>query len=79
MNMKDKRKALEEQLAESHDWTCREPHYSGIGNELVCTDVCRICGLEKHTSTHHLTRWHDSETGQDLTLRQAAARGCVEE
>jgi hypothetical protein len=77
MNMKDRREALEEKLEEGHDWTISEPRF-GQGDELIHSAVCRICGLERHRSTHHLTRWHDSETGQDLTLRQAAARGCIE-
>ena len=81
--MKDSTKKLLAQVDDAHDWQLGQA-YSGGGTELHSTDVCRVCGLRRHWRNDSQNdiedefRFSDSETGDDLTLRQAVARGCAE-
>ena len=80
--MKDSTKKLLAQVDDAHDWQ-EGQCYSGGGTELHATDTCRVCGLRRHWRNDPQNdiddeyRFSDSETGEDLTLRQAAARGCA--
>lgn len=81
--MKETTRALLHQITHAHDWDDGQV-YGGRGLQLSCTDVCRVCGLVRH--------WHDDrqhgprnqytfthgETGEPLTVRQAAALSCCE-
>ena len=80
--MKDKTKDLLNLVDEDHDW-CEGQTYSGGGTEYHSTDICNICALRRHyesdsqndVAPHY--RFSDGETGDDLSLRQAVARGCA--
>jgi len=81
--MKKTTAKLLEQVDEEHDW--KEGQTSAFGGVGVRrTDVCRVCGLQR--------RWEDDwqndindeytffdENGNELTLREAAARKCLPE
>lgn len=79
--MKEQTKELLDKVDEAHDWA-EGRTYGGSGTQLSSTDTCRICGLRRHWFSDRQNgvdgeyRFSDSETGEDLTLRQAAARGC---
>lgn len=80
--MKDTTKALLEQIEEAHDWQ-EGQMYSGGGTIFKSTDVCRVCSLRRHYFSDSQNgvsgsyRFSDGETGEDLSLRQAVARGCA--
>lgn len=79
--MKAKTNELLEQIDAAHDWTDGQVYSQG-GTSMRSTDVCRICSLRRHWSSdrqngnHGEFRFSDGETGNDLSLRQAAKRGC---
>lgn len=81
--MKDTTKKMLQTIDEVHDW-CEGQMFSRGGTELHSTDTCRVCGLRRHFRDDDQNgvdaeyRFSDSETGADLTLRQALARGCAD-
>lgn len=82
--MKVKTLELLDQISEAHDWSEGQV-YGGSGTKLSSTDTCRICSLRRHWSSDRQNgndgeyRFSDGETGQDLSLRQAAGRQCLSE
>jgi hypothetical protein len=80
MTKKELTKELLEKVDEKHDW--REGRvWGGNGTYLSSTDVCRICGLQRHWESDRQNGidWEytfSDEQGQPLTLREAAAREC---
>jgi hypothetical protein len=80
--MKETTKKLLEAIAEAHDWEDGQAYSSG-GTELHSTDTCRACSLRRHYRSDRQNgiesqyRFSDGENGEDLSLRQAAARGCA--
>ena len=79
--MKDTTRKMLEQIEEAHDWLEGQV-YSNGGTSLRSTDRCQACGLRRHyhSDTQNNVpanyRFSDGETGEDLTIRQALARGC---
>ena len=77
--MKTHTKELLDRVGEKHDWKEGQVH-GGSGTQLSCTDVCRVCALER--------RWFsDRQNGVDgdysffmkgepISLREAAALDC---
>lgn len=80
--MKKSTEKLYGQVKEAHDWNEGQV-YGGSGTQLSSTDTCRVCGLRRHYFSDRQNgvdgeyRFSDSESGEDLTLRQAVARGCI--
>ena len=80
--MKESTKKLMVQVGKEHDWSEGQV-YSHGGTHMTSTDTCRACGLRRHWTIDPQNgndgeyRFSDSETGEDLTLRQAVARGCI--
>lgn len=80
--MKDTTRKMLDQLDAAHDWA-RGQTYGGSGTRLSRTDLCRVCNLRRHwlddsqNNIDDQTRFSDGETGEDLSLRQAMARGCA--
>lgn len=80
--MKAKTEELLNQIDEAHDWNEGQV-MGGGGTRLSSTDMCRICSLRRHYFSDHQNgvkpeyRFSDGVTGNDLSLRQAAARGCA--
>ena len=80
--MKKTTKKMLEDIDAAHDWL-EGPVHAGSGTRLSSTDTCRVCGLRRHFFCDRQNeigreyRFSDSETGEDLTLRQALARGCA--
>jgi hypothetical protein len=81
--MKDKTKKLIEQLEQNHDWEHGQTRGGG-GTRYSSTSACRVCALRWHSFSdsqngiENQYRFSDGETGEDLSLRQAVTRGCVE-
>lgn len=79
--MKAQTRTLLKQVDEAHDWNEGQV-YGGSGTQFSSTDICRVCSLRRHYSSDRQNgnngeyRFSDGETGQDLSLRQAAQRGC---
>jgi len=79
--MKATTQKLLDAIDAAHDWA-EGPVYAGAGTQLSSTDTCRVCSLHRHQSSNRQTgsvaeyRFSDGETGEDLSLRQAAARKC---
>lgn len=73
---------LLEQVDQEHDWREGQTRSHG-GTYLERTDTCRICSLRRNwqddyqNGIYHEYRFSDGETGRDLSLRQAAGRGCL--
>lgn len=80
--MKEATKQMLEEIDGAHDWLGGQV-YGGSGTRLSSTDTCRVCGLRRHFFSDSQNgvgreyRFSDGETGEDLTLRQALARGCA--
>jgi len=80
--MKATTQKMLDQIDNAHDWTGGQV-YSGGGTEYHSTDRCQVCGLRRHYKSdkqHNIApnyRFSDGETGDDLTIRQALARGCA--
>lgn len=80
--MKERTRQLYDAVDEAHDWAEGQVR-GGSGTQLSSTDICRVCGLRRHWFSDRQNgiegeyRFSDGETGGDLTLRQAAARGCL--
>ena len=66
----------------AHDWEEGQMR-GGSGTQLSGTDTCLVCALRRHYYSDQQNgvagsyRFSDGETGQDLSLRQAVARGCA--
>lgn len=80
--MKANTRKMLDKIDEAHDWI--EGHvYSSGGTEYHSTDRCQVCGLRRHYHSDSQNgvapnyRFSDGETGEDLTIRQALARGCA--
>jgi len=79
--MKASTQKLLTQIEQQHDFAFGQT-YSNGGTEWHRTDTCLVCGLRMHSycdpqnDIDLVTRFSDAETHSDLTLRQAAARGC---
>jgi len=79
--MKATTQKLLDAIEAAHDWA-EGPVYGGAGTQLGRTDTCRVCSLRRHWSSDRQHgnvgeyRFSDGETGDDLSLRQAAARKC---
>jgi hypothetical protein len=82
--MKETTKQLFDKLDAAHDWNNGQVYGHG-GTRYTSTDVCRVCALRRHYLSDSQNgiadtyRFSDGETGADLSLRQALARGCAEE
>jgi len=81
--MKEITRKLLEQVDEEHDWREGGVHSRG-GTELNRTDVCRVCGLQRYWEDDSQNNINDEytfidENGNELTLREAAARKCLSE
>ncbi len=82
--MKEKTRKMIDELDSEHDFENGQTYSSG-GTEYHSTDVCRICGLRRHwrndvqNGIEDAYRFSDAENGEDLTLRQAVARKCIED
>jgi len=80
--MKESTQTLLDKVDSAHDWNEGHVRSSG-GTRLARTDTCRICSLRRHWFDDHQNeiyneyRFSDGETNQDLSLRQAVARGCL--
>jgi hypothetical protein len=80
--MKESTRKLIDQIDADHDWQNGQT-YGGSGTQLSQTDTCRVCSLRRHwfsdsqNGIEDSYRWSDGETDEDLSLRQAAARGCA--
>jgi hypothetical protein len=80
--MKDSTKQMLESIDNAHDWQ-EGQMYSGGGSRMSSTDICRVCSLRRHYLSDEQNgideqyRFSDGETGADLSLRQALARGCA--
>jgi len=80
--MKDTTQKMLDQLDAAHDWAFGQTR-GGDGTYLTTTDICRVCSLRRHwvddsqNDIHSDYRFSDGETGKDLSLRQAVARGCA--
>ena len=80
--MESKKEDLLRQVDKAHDWTDGQV-YGGSGTQLSSTDTCEICSLRRHWFSDRQNgvtgsyRFSDGETNEDLSLRQAVARGCV--
>jgi len=80
--MKDTTMQMLEQINNAHDWIKGQAWSSG-GTELHSTDACQVCGLRRHYKSDSQNgieghyRFSDGEKQEDLSLRQALARGCA--
>jgi hypothetical protein len=80
--VKDTTKKMLDEINDAHDFDTGQV-YSNGGTEYHSTDTCRVCGLRRHWKSDRQNgiedqyRFSDSETGEDLTLRQAVTRGCA--
>jgi len=81
--MKETTKQMLREIDRLHDWTEGQV-YGGRGTQLSSTDTCIVCSLRRHyfsdiqNGTQSRYRFSDGETGEDLSLRQALARGCAQ-
>lgn len=82
--MKETTRKLLAQIDEAHDWAEGQIR-GGSGLQLSQTDTCRVCSLRRHWFSDRQNgiedqyRFSDGENGEDLSLRQAAVRGCAGE
>lgn len=82
--MKAKTKEMLETIDGAHDWALGQA-WSGGGTVYNSTDTCRICSMRRHFHSDSQNgvaeeyRFSDGETNEDLSLRQAVERGCVED
>ena len=79
--MKDTTRKMLDEIGTAHDWAEGQV-WGGGGTRLSRTDTCRVCGLRRHylsdrqNGVEEEYRFHDAETHEDLTMRQAHARKC---
>jgi len=71
---------LLQKIEDAHDWLEGQRRSDG-GTRLYSTDVCRICGLQRHFLSDEQNGNHGGYTfrdaqGHDLTLREAAQEEC---
>jgi hypothetical protein len=82
--MKDSTQKLLDQIDKAHDWAEGQV-FGGSGTQLSSTDNCRVCMLRRHYHSDTQNgiegeyRFSDGETNEDLSVRQAVARGCLSE
>ena len=80
--MKESTDKLLKKVDAAHDWAEGQVR-GGNGLQLSSTDTCHVCSLRRHWFSDRQNgidgeyRFSDGETGQDLSLRQAIARGCA--
>lgn len=80
--MKDTTKELLSKIDSAHDWQNGQVRGGG-GTRYSSTDTCVVCSLRRHyfsdsqNGVSPTYRFSDGETGEDLSLRQAIARGCA--
>ena len=80
--MKATTQKMLDEIEEAHDWLEGQA-WSGGGTEYHSTDRCQVCGLRRHYQSDSQNnvapnyRFSDGESGDDLTIRQALARGCA--
>jgi hypothetical protein len=80
--MKESTQKLIDQIDAAHDWINGQV-WGGGGTRYSSTDTCQVCSMRRHYFSDSQNgvpgnyRYSDGETGADLSLRQAVARGCA--
>jgi len=78
--MKPATKKLLKTIDDQHDW-CEGQAFGGSGTQLSSTDICRVCGLQRHYFSDQQNSIFGEFTftdpsGTEINLREAALITC---